>query len=204
VTSSRVKNLLVVDDESLIRALLAQILRQRGYEVKTARNGIEALKTMREWAPDLVILDLNMPEMSGFEFLSIIRRRLLPMRVVVSSGANVSAEVQGGLKADAFHAKGEGIQTLVRTVETVAKIRLHLLEKRNANAPIPIWTEVCRHSDLIKPEEGSTYAMMSCPECLRALLQVVDEGNEKLRETQCPYCGAPVQFAVVQEMQRQG
>jgi CheY-like chemotaxis protein len=204
VTSSRVKNLLVVDDESLIRALLAQILRQRGYEVKTARNGIEALKTMREWKPDLVILDLNMPEMSGFEFLSIIRRRSLPMRVVVSSGSNVSADVPGGLMADAFHAKGEGIQTLVQTVETVAKIRLHLLEKRNAKARIPIWTEVCRHSDMVKSEEGSTYAMISCPECLRALFQVVDEENEKLRETQCPHCEAPVQFAVVQEMERQG
>jgi CheY-like chemotaxis protein len=197
--SSKAKKLFVVDDESLIRALLAQIFRQRGYEVRTARNGLEALKTMREWTPDLLILDLNMPEMSGFELLSVVRRRCLPVCVVVSS-ANVSTEIPGGLLADAFHSKSAGIQTLVQTVEATANLRSRMLHKRNASARMPIWTEVCRQADLVKQDEGSAYAMISCPECLRALPQVVDEANEELREMECPYCEAPVQFAIVQEM----
>jgi CheY-like chemotaxis protein len=192
--------LLIVDDESLVRALLAQIFRQRGYEVKTAGNGLGALKIMREWTPEILVLDLNMPEMSGFELLSIVRRRSMAMYVVVSSGSHDGTEIPGGLMADAYHTKGGGIQGLVETVGVIAQLRPLPLQKRSPRASMPIWTERCENYSG-KEDGKAAYAMISCPDCLRAVPQALDEADGILREMQCPHCGTPVQFAVVQEMQ---
>lgn len=81
--------ILVVDDDSSIRLLLVALLRRRGYRVLEARNGLEALAKMRDGNPDLVVMDLVMPEMSGWDVLreraadpSLLR---IPMIVVSAS-----------------------------------------------------------------------------------------------------------------------
>ena len=63
------KKILVVDDEERLRVLLQSYLRQEGFEVVTATNGREALLMERQESPDLIILDLMMPEMDGFSFM---------------------------------------------------------------------------------------------------------------------------------------
>ncbi len=65
-------SLLLVDDNSLILEAYSAVLRSVGYTVQTAENGVEALKSLREHVPDLILSDLDMPVMSGFEFLSIV------------------------------------------------------------------------------------------------------------------------------------
>lgn len=70
--------LLVVDDEPSIRDLLQTSLCKEGYEVRVAKDGFDALAQMRGALPDLVLTDLKMPDMSGFEFLSVVRRRFPP------------------------------------------------------------------------------------------------------------------------------
>jgi len=65
---------LVVDDDDSIRMLVSVILRGQGYEVKTAYNGFEALDIFTDWTPDLVLLDVMMPEMDGFETLKRMRQ----------------------------------------------------------------------------------------------------------------------------------
>jgi class 3 adenylate cyclase len=64
-----VGNLLVVDDNKVNRILLSRSLEQQGHQVETAENGEEGLKMLREGAYDLVLLDIEMPEMDGFQVL---------------------------------------------------------------------------------------------------------------------------------------
>lgn len=65
--------ILVVDDEAMIRNLLSQFLTLRGYRVRTAQNGMEALTMVQQQSPDLVILDMYMPGMNGVEVLQKLR-----------------------------------------------------------------------------------------------------------------------------------
>jgi DNA-binding response OmpR family regulator len=63
------KNILVVDDEKRILSLLEAYLEQQGFQVTTATNGKEAIYIARHEKPDLIVLDIMMPEMDGFEFM---------------------------------------------------------------------------------------------------------------------------------------
>lgn len=79
------KKVLVVDDSALMRKLLTGVLREGGYEVQSARNGAEAVAQVAQWQPDVVTLDINMPEMDGLTALSqIMATRPTPV-VMVSS-----------------------------------------------------------------------------------------------------------------------
>ncbi len=67
------KKLLVIDDEADLLEVLDTWLESCGYEVSTAKDGMEGLARAKEIKPDLVILDISMPKMDGFEVLSLIR-----------------------------------------------------------------------------------------------------------------------------------
>jgi CheY-like chemotaxis protein len=97
---------LVVDDEESIREVFSQLLQQGGYEVETAEDGFEALLRIKQLLPEVIVSDLNMPRMSGFEFLSVVRRRFPNICVIASSGAYEHKVVPTGVLADAFYAKG--------------------------------------------------------------------------------------------------
>lgn len=70
--------ILVVDDDEALLVTTAAILLREGYDVRTARDGFEALTVLRGSIPDLLISDLNMPNMSGFELLAVVRKRSPP------------------------------------------------------------------------------------------------------------------------------
>ena len=71
--ASQVK-VLVVDDEIVLADLLASALRYEGWEVTTAHTGADAVRLAREISPDLVVLDIMLPDFDGLEVLSKIRR----------------------------------------------------------------------------------------------------------------------------------
>ena len=66
-------NILVVDDEPQITRVLKTALSSRGYAIRTASDGDEAVQVMKEWSPDLVITDLRMPNMDGLAFCRHVR-----------------------------------------------------------------------------------------------------------------------------------
>ncbi|HWR16773.1 MAG TPA: response regulator [Terriglobales bacterium] len=66
---------LVVDDSMLVRTAVRGFLENRGYEVKTACNGLEGLAALDKFAPDLIVTDLLMPKMGGNEFIREVRYR---------------------------------------------------------------------------------------------------------------------------------
>jgi two-component system chemotaxis response regulator CheY len=83
------KRILVVDDDDAIRTLLFTVLRRRGYQVDTARNGAEALQRCAACRYSLVVLDLMMPMLSGYEFVDHIAaqsRIERPLVLVLTAG----------------------------------------------------------------------------------------------------------------------
>jgi DNA-binding NtrC family response regulator len=110
--------ILVVDDEPEFRHILAKVLAEMGHEVSTASSGRQALAKIRENPPDILFLDIKMPQMSGLECLrrlSKLRRKLV---VVVMTGyADIeSAREAMRLGADEFISKPFDIDDLKRLV----------------------------------------------------------------------------------------
>jgi two-component system chemotaxis response regulator CheB len=79
------KKVLVVDDSALMRKLLVGLLVAAGYDVKSARNGAEGVALLMAWLPDVVTLDINMPEMDGLTALSLIMAQRPTPVIMVSS-----------------------------------------------------------------------------------------------------------------------
>jgi CheY-like chemotaxis protein len=159
--------LLVVDDEPAIRTSLSLILSEIGYGVRSADDGLSALFEIELEIPDIILSDLNMPCMSGFQLLSEIRRSFPSVRTIAMSGAFCGDEVPSGVVADAFYAKGSGIGALLKIVE-----RLHLAERTIPSqtcAPSPGWI----HRSLPDSAENSTVAN-AFPERQRRLSRTVD------------------------------
>jgi CheY-like chemotaxis protein len=88
------KRILIVDDDAAHRRRLSRVLEGEGWQVTEAENGLVGLERLAEAAPDLIVLDLMMPEMDGFEFLSELRNdhALRDVPVVVITAAELTAE----------------------------------------------------------------------------------------------------------------
>jgi CheY-like chemotaxis protein len=104
--SSLQPRLLIVDDEPSMREAVSEILALKGYEVLTARDGLDALDRLVLFLPDVIISDLMMPRMSGFEFLAVVRERFPQVPVIATSGAFQGDDLPAGVLADAFLPKG--------------------------------------------------------------------------------------------------
>ena len=116
------KYVMVVDDESSMRKVLKEALEREGYVVIEADGGKEALVLMQEIQPDLVILDIKMPEMDGFQVLEHIRR-ISEIPVIMLSGLGEVTTIHDALSAgaDDFLKKPFHIRELVARVR--AKMR---------------------------------------------------------------------------------
>jgi len=97
------KKVLIVDDEPNIVAALEYLLQRKGYEIRIAADGEEALRQVRSFAPDLVLLDVMMPRQSGYEVCQRIREHpeWSRVRVVMLSAKGREAEVSKGLSLGA-------------------------------------------------------------------------------------------------------
>ncbi len=113
--------LLIVDDESSIRTSMSMLLTEIGYSVRSAQDGFSALVEIREEITDIILSDLNMPSISGFELPSVVRRRFPSIRVTAMSGAFSGHEVPSGVNADAFYQKGSGIRSLLKIIGELAE-----------------------------------------------------------------------------------
>ena len=110
-------SLLIVDDERSIRMLLSGILTEIGYRVRTAEDGFAALVEIAKEPPDILLSDLNMPGMSGFELLAVVRRQFPAIQTIAMSGGFSGNEVPSGVAADAFYEKGSSVPALLRLIE---------------------------------------------------------------------------------------
>ncbi len=177
---------LVVDDEPVILQTLTAILEGQNFVVRTAEDGFAGLVTLRQTLPDIIMSDLRMPNMSGFEFLSVVRRRFPHIPIIAISGEYVASGMPTGLLADAFLQKGGYTpQQLFDTIQRLvadSPIRPHLSKADKA----PLWI----------PRRNADYIVATCPECLRSF--PVDDASigPELRHAECPYCETKVEYLV--------
>jgi len=103
VADNQTKRVLVIDDASLVRLYYRDALERAGFEVDEALNGLEALEKLMMAPPDLLIVDVNMPQMDGMTFLRILRRQPPP---ISSTPALVTSTESGVQDVDAARAAG--------------------------------------------------------------------------------------------------
>jgi two-component system KDP operon response regulator KdpE len=116
------KRILVVDDEPQISRVLRRSLAARGYEVQTAGDGEEALEVFAQWAPDLVITDLSMPEMGGLELCRRLRARSSVPLIVLSVKGEERTKVEAlDAGADDYVTKPFSIDELLARVRATLR-----------------------------------------------------------------------------------
>lgn len=130
--------ILLVDDEERILNFLKSKLKASGYEVVVARNGTEALEQVKGQEPDLMILDLVMPRMNGFEALKELRRFSAMPVIVLSARGDDADKIKGlSLGADDYLAKPFNPDELVARIEAVRR-RLEPAEMRKTVEPLSL------------------------------------------------------------------
>lgn len=181
--------ILVVEDDPTVRQTISSLLRDEGYDVSVASDGFDALLQLKHKMPDLILSDLNMPQMSGFELLSVVRRRFPEVLVVASSGAYDSSAVPNGVIADAFYAKGQ--EDASRLLEIIATlIRTGSLGHKSENAPV--W--IPRNG---MGQDGKPFVVLTCTQCLRSFPFAVDhEPTGEVLRTPCIYCPHEVTYII--------
>lgn len=123
-------SLLVVDDHAAIRTMLVDYFSAKGYTVETATNGREALSSVRRLAPDLVVLDVMMPELDGMDVLRHLRRESTMPVILLTAKVEETDKVIGlELGADDYVVKPFGLR------ELEARIRAVLRRSRTERAP---------------------------------------------------------------------
>ena len=119
------KKILLVEDEEIMIDLLQKKLTKEGYEISVARDGEEGLKAMREVKPDLILLDIIMPKMGGFEVMTEMQKdktlAKIPVIVISNSGQPVELD-----RAQKLGAKDWLIKTEFDPQEVIEKVKKQL------------------------------------------------------------------------------
>ena len=116
------KKILLVDDEEVVVEIGQKRLSQQGYTVSTASNGEEALASLDDGLPDLIVLDIEMPKMNGYVFLTELEKRndfpQLPPIIVVTAYAQMEAIFRRHQIRD-YLMKPLRLQELIAKIKTV-------------------------------------------------------------------------------------
>jgi CheY-like chemotaxis protein len=182
-------DIVVVDDNHVLVCMLSEIFKELGYTVRTASDGFEALATIRERVPGIIISDLSMPRMTGYELLSIVRRRFPTVAVIAMSGAYRGNDIPPGIAADGFYAKGgSSVAQLLEILNSIADEST----RRSKRAVAPIWIP-----GMPTDQSDPSTTAVSCPECLRTFFHYLRNVELLHVERYCPHCLHPVQLAIV-------
>ena len=180
--------ILVVDDDPGMREVCCAVLQAAGFDTSSEADGFQALLHLAGSTPDIILCDLNMPRMSGFEFLSVVRRKFPQVRVVAMSGAYVGDSIPGGVLADAFYSKGQSTTTFVGAIKALLKTPLPSRQSRELAA---VWMPVGE-----KNSQGKPFVALTCPDCFRTfpLATIQDRGTQVLT-TACVFCDFAISYS---------
>lgn len=121
------KKILIIEDEEILLDLLKDKLEDFGYEIYSAKDGEEGLKAIRDIVPDLILLDIIMPKMSGFEVMEAMQKdpsiKDIPVIIISNSGQPVELD-----KAKQLGAKDWLIKTEFDPAEVIQKVKAILGE----------------------------------------------------------------------------
>jgi two-component system OmpR family response regulator len=138
---TRNATVLVVDDEDSLTDLVSSALRFAGYDVATADNGFDALRAVNERAPDLVVLDVNMPEMDGFEVCRRLRRDGNSVPVIFLTARDGIDDKRVGFRrgGDDYLTKPFSLEELGLRIEALLRrAETHAPPSRHAVGPLVI------------------------------------------------------------------
>jgi CheY-like chemotaxis protein len=110
------KNILVVDDEESIRLLYREELSDAGYQVDVAANGKEALQKVQQARPDLMTIDIKMPEMDGIELLRRVREIYRDLPIIICTAYGDFRRDFGTWASDAYITKSADLTELKRKI----------------------------------------------------------------------------------------
>ena len=117
------KHILVVDDSPSVRRVVGNMLRQHGWEVQVARDGVEALEMITNETPAGVLLDIEMPRMDGYELMATVRAqeqyRTLPIVILTSRAASKHQQRAMQLGASAYVVKPYQDEELINILNSL-------------------------------------------------------------------------------------
>jgi two-component system, OmpR family, response regulator CpxR len=117
-----VRGILVIDDDREMADLLAQSLAQEGFDLNTAQAGEEGIELARKRAPELILLDVNLPDISGFEVLRRLRRESdVPVIMLTARGEEVDRIVGLEIGADDYLPKPFSVRELVARINAILR-----------------------------------------------------------------------------------
>ena len=177
---------LLVDDESSIRYLLSIHLERAGFQAIHAKDGIDALVKLRDKIPSVIITDLKMPRMTGFEFIAVVRRRF-PTIPIIAFTASMPSEFPGEAKPDFLLRKNvHRLPDVVQVVDNLARTK-----PDHVGVPQAVTTSVWTRLGL------ASYFMLSCTDCLRPFKVTRTPEVKAVEGTAlCPSCDALIPFLI--------
>lgn len=126
------EKILVVDDEISLQETLAYNLKKQGYDVKTIGDGAEAIELAREWSPELIILDVMLPGLDGFEICRILRQEMTtPILMLTARDDEIDRVVGLEVGADDYLAKPFSMRELIARVKALLR-RVRLIREEAA------------------------------------------------------------------------
>jgi CheY-like chemotaxis protein len=176
--------ILIVEDDPTLREFGKLLLSAQGYEVLCAEDGFEGLAALKHSLPDIIISDLRMPNMNGFEFLSVVRRRFPVIPVIAISGEFSGLSVPESVLADAFFSKGE--YQPQQLFEKIAELLEELPTRPRTGKPnkAAVW---------VKNDKGTI--AVTCSECLRTF--PVTTAQKGINEAECDFCSCLIRFEII-------
>lgn len=176
------RRILLVDANEALLLGCSDALLAEGYEVMIARNGFEALNILRGAPPDVLVTELNLPHMSGFELLSAVRKRFPLISVIATSAEYTAITVPRDAICDAFvPRRAESFSELIEEVR--ALIRESPIRGSQPKAAVaPVWI----------PRSATGYIVLTCPECLRSFS--ASEPKSVCAHEVCVFCSTDVPF----------
>jgi len=114
------KRILIAEDEPKLREMLSELLTEEGYEVSTAGDGEEAVEQIERLKPDLLLLDIKMPNMTGLDVMEAIRRSQPDLPIIISSAYGKMQSDMTVLTSNvkAYLVKPVDVDELLETVES--------------------------------------------------------------------------------------
>lgn len=127
--NSEPKKILVIEDEDTLRSALETKLKKEGYNVTVARDGEEGYKKIKGWKPDLILLDIILPKVDGYEVLEKMSKEKVKIPVIIVSNSGQPVELERTKKLGAVD---HLIKTEFDPAEVITKVKAYLNQKEDA------------------------------------------------------------------------